>query len=142
MRELTILKQENETLTKEKLQRMVTAKHKEWRNLRRWNRNWDGSLTISTIALTLFITILGTEGINANENYKKAGVGIIGAIVVTIQAIGNAFPVKQRAGGYRTLEAQTITLDNDLTFATTSDELLNIQKQLNNLIVEAARLEQ
>lgn len=104
MPESTILKQENEALTKEKLQRKISDKHKEWRNLRRWNRNWNASLTISTVALTLLITILGTEGINVNEN-KKIGVGIIGAIVVAIQAIGNAFPVKQRAGGYKTLEA-------------------------------------
>jgi hypothetical protein len=88
------------------------------------------------------MAILAIEGIKVDEDSRKVGVGILGAIVVAIQSIGNGFPVKQRAGGYKTLEAQTITLENDLIFAITSDELSNIQKQLNNLILEAARLEQ
>lgn len=142
MSELSILKQQNEPLKKESLQFKLSKKHEEWQKLRKWNRNWDAGLTISTITLTLFITILGTKGIKVDENFRKVGVGVFGAIILAIQSIGNTFPVKQRAGGYRTLEAQTITLDSDLNFATTPDELLNVQKQLNNLIIEAARLEQ
>jgi hypothetical protein len=142
MNQITILKQETQPLGKESLQLKISEKHKEWTRLRRWNRNWDAGLTISTIFLTLAIAVLALDGIKLDENYRKISGGILGAIVVAIQSIGNGFPVKQRAGGYKTLEAQTITLENDLNFATAPDELLNIQKQLNNLILEAARLEQ
>jgi hypothetical protein len=142
MNELTVLKQETKPLNKESLQLQLVERHKEWKKLRRWNRNWDAGITVSTIILTLLMAILAIEGIKVDEDSRKVGVGILGAIVVAIQSIGNGFPVKQRAGGYKTLEAQTITLENDLIFAITSDELSNIQKQLNNLILEAARLEQ
>ena len=132
----------NFNIYKEDVQTKIKENSDLWRERRKINRSWDAVLTILTIVLTLAIAVLGTEGVEVNSNLKKASAGTLGAIVVAIQAIGNAFPVKQRAGGYRILEAQAITLENELTVATAQSDLLAISKQLNSLILEAARLEQ
>lgn len=132
----------NFNIYKEDVQAKIKENSDLWRERRKINRSWDAALTILTIVFTLAIAVLGTEGVEVNSDFKKASAGTLGAIVVAIQAIGNAFPVKQRAGGYRILEAQAITLENELTVATEQSELLAISKQLNSLILEAARLEQ
>jgi hypothetical protein len=123
----------------------ITSKHVEWQNLRRVNRNWDGGLTVSTIILTLFMALLGVEGINMDSNLRKALIGISGGIVVAIQSIGNAFPVKQRAGGYKMIESQAYNLKSKLGFLQEEDEikenLPQIQEEYYKLIVEAAKLE-
>jgi hypothetical protein len=123
----------------------ITSKHVEWQNLRRVNRNWDGGLTVSTIILTLFMAFLGVEGINMDSNLRKALIGISGGIVVAIQSIGNAFPVKQRAGGYKMIESQAYNLKSKLGFLQEEDEikanLPQIQEEYYKLIVEAAKLE-
>lgn len=132
---------------KAKLMQDMLEQQKEWRRLRNINRNWDGSLTITTIILTLFITILGTDGIQIPDNERKIFTGIAGAIVVAINSIGNAFPVKQRAGGYRTLESQTLTLRSKLEYLPDDserlvEELPNITSQFLELIIKSSELEQ
>ena len=83
----------------------ISDKLPEWQMLRRINRNWDGGLTVATILLTLTTTIIGVEGLSLDANARKLWIGTCGGLVVAIQSIGNAFPVKQRAGGYRLLYA-------------------------------------
>ena len=127
---------------KKKLKEEIREQKKEWRRLREINRNWDAGLTLTTISLTLVITVLGTEGIQVSENMRKLLTGISGGIVVAINSIGNAFPVKQRAGGYRTLESQALTLETKLENISEDDKLPNIRSQLVELIIKASELEQ
>lgn len=132
---------------KSKLKEDITSQQQEWRRLRNLNRNWDGGLTVATIVLTLFITVVGTDGIKFTENDRKLWTGICGAIVVAINSIGNAFPVKQRAGGYRTLESQALTLRSRLEYISDDPkeidrELPNITGQFLELIIKASELEQ
>jgi hypothetical protein len=132
---------------KDKLKQDITSQQQEWRRLRILNRNWDGGLTVATIVLTLFITVIGTDGIKVTENDRKLWTGICGAIVVAINSIGNAFPVKQRAGGYRTLESQALTLRSKLEYISDNPEeidreLPNITSQFLELIIKASELEQ
>lgn len=132
---------------KERLKRDIIEQQREWRELKIKNRNWDGFLTITTIVLTLFITIVGTDGIHLHENQRKIFTGIAGAIVVAINSIGNAFPVKQRAGGYKTLESQALTLRSRLEYLpddskNLNEELSNITSQFFELIIKSSELEQ
>lgn len=112
----------------------------EMTRLRRINRNWDASLTITTILLTLIITIM-TSLTQINEDNKKIATGILGGVIVAIQSISNAFPVKQRAGSYRLLQAQTNNLLNDVKYIENIDELKTIEAQLYQLSNEAAKIE-
>jgi hypothetical protein len=96
--------------------------------LRRINRNWDGALTITTIILTLVITLLSTFD-RIDEQDKKIATGIIGGVIVAIQSIGNAFPVKQRAGSYRVLQAQANNLLTDVKYVEDTAELKSIESQ-------------
>jgi hypothetical protein len=108
--------------------------------LRRINRNWDGVLTIITITFTLLISVLSTlEPID--ERDRKIATGILGAVIVAIQAIGNAFPVKQKAGGYRLLQAQANNLILDLRHLENLEELKAIEERYFQLELEAAKME-
>jgi hypothetical protein len=112
----------------------------EMTGLRRINRSWDAGLTITTIILTLAITILSTsDGIN--EQDKKLATGIIGGVIVAIQSIGNAFPVKQRAGSYRILQAQANNLLTDVKYVENTEELKAIEAQFYVLRNDAAKAE-
>jgi hypothetical protein len=51
-----------------------------------------------------------------DEQAKKITTGILGGVIVAIQSIGNAFPVKQRAGSYRLLQAQGNNLLSDVKY--------------------------
>ncbi|PSB10352.1 hypothetical protein C7B69_21940 [filamentous cyanobacterium Phorm 46] len=97
------------------LENEVKELTKEMTRLRRINRSWDAGLTITTIILTLAITILSTSD-RINEQDKKLATGISGGVIVAIQSIGNAFPVKQRAGSYRILQAQANNLLTDIKY--------------------------
>ncbi|MEJ1930621.1 hypothetical protein WDZ92_10070 [Nostoc sp. NIES-2111] len=108
--------------------------------LRRINSSWDAGLTITTIVLTLMITILSSVN-QINEEDKKIGTSILGAVIVAIQAIGNAFPVKQKAGSYRLLQAQASNLLIDAQYAENPEELKNISSQFRQLSIEAAKVE-
>ncbi|BAY38323.1 hypothetical protein NIES2111_26700 [Nostoc sp. NIES-2111] len=108
--------------------------------LRRINSSWDASLTITTIVFTLMITILSSVN-QINEEDKKIGTSILGAVIVAIQAIGNAFPVKQKAGSYRLLQAQASNLLIDAQYAENPEELKNISSQFRQLSIEAAKVE-
>jgi hypothetical protein len=124
----------------------IEKQRKDWRHLRNINRNWDGFLTVSTIVLTLFITVIGTDGIKFADNDRKLLTGVMGAIVVAINSIGNAFPVKQRAGGYRTLESQALTLKSKLIYLVDDSEeikkeLPNISSQFLELIIKSSEIE-
>ena len=123
----------------------IDKKHVEWKKLRIFNRNCDAGLTIATIFLTLFTALLGVEGISMDDTFRKALIGISGGIVVAIQSIGNAFPVKQRAGEYRLVESQAYTLKSKLGFLQTEIEikesLPKIQEEFYKLVSEAAALE-
>ncbi|HAG80885.1 MAG TPA: hypothetical protein DCL61_06865 [Cyanobacteria bacterium UBA12227] len=112
----------------------------EMTRLKRINRSWDAGLTITTIILTLAITTLTTlEPID--EQAKKITTGILGGVIVAIQSIGNAFPVKQRAGSYRLLQAQAKNLLSDVKYLENTDELKNIESQFYELNKEAAKIE-
>ena len=135
---------------KEELKRIndeIDKHHTEWRRLRQFNRNCDAGLTITTIVLTLFTTILGVEGISFgdNDNIRKALIGLSGGLVVAVQSIGNAFPVKQRAGGYQLLQGQAYTLKSKLGYLQQDDEinakLPQIREEYYKLIAEADKLE-
>jgi hypothetical protein len=108
--------------------------------LRRINRNWDGALTITTIILTLVITLLSTFD-RIDEQDKKIATGIIGGVIVAIQSIGNAFPVKQRAGSYRVLQAQANNLLTDVKYVEDTAELKSIESQFYLLRNDAAKAE-
>lgn len=110
----------------------------ELTRLRQINRNWDASLTITTIVLTLVITLLNTLD-RVNEQDKKLVTGIVGGVIVAIQSIGNAFPVKQRAGSYRILEAQANNLLTDVRFVEDLQELQTIESQFYQLRNEVAK---
>jgi hypothetical protein len=105
------------------LEEEIIEHHKIWRNLRKSNSKWDAGLTVTTIILTLALSILGLEGVSIGETQRKIWIGVLGTITVSIQAIGNAFPVKQKAGGYKTLESQAWTLRSRIKFLQTDTEI-------------------
>ncbi len=109
------------------------------------NRNWDGGLTIATITLTLFTALLGVEGISADENLRKALIGISSGIVLAIQSMGNAFPVKQRAGGYQLIQGQAYALKSKLKYLQEDSEIVEklpqMQEEFYKLLAEADKLE-
>lgn len=123
----------------------VSASLAEWQKLRRSNRNWDGGLTIATIVLTLTTTIIGIEGIKLDDGARKLWIGVCGGLVVAIQSIGNAFPVKQRAGGYRLLQGQGYALKSKIAYLQSDDEisksLPNMREEYYKLLTEASKLE-
>jgi hypothetical protein len=133
---------------KEDLQRLyqeISDNHAKWQRLRKFNRNCDGGLTIATIFLTLFIALLGVEGISINDNLRKALIGLSGGVVVAIQSIGNAFPVKQRAGGYQLIQGQAYALKSRLGYLQEDSEIVEklpqIQEEFYKLLAEADKLE-
>jgi hypothetical protein len=113
---------------------------KEMTRFRRINRSWDAGLTITTIILTLAITILSTWD-RIDEQDKKIATTIIGGVVVAIQSIGNAFPVKQRAGKYRILQAQANNLLVDVKYVEGTEELKDIESKFYSLQNDAAKAE-
>lgn len=123
----------------------VSKRLDEWQALRRFNRNWDGGLTIATILLTLTTTIIGVEGIKLDDGVRKLWIGVCGGIVVAIQSIGNAFPVKQRAGGYRLLQGQCYALKSQIAYLQLDDEistsLPKMREEYYKLLTEASKLE-
>ncbi|MCC3406321.1 MAG: hypothetical protein JGK17_12165 [Microcoleus sp. PH2017_10_PVI_O_A] len=122
------------------LENEVKELTQEMTRLRRINRNWDGGLTISTIVLTLVITLLSTWD-RIDEQDKKIATGILGGAIVAIQSIGNAFPVKQRAGAYRILQAQANNLLTDVKYVEGTEELKAIESQFYLLRSDAAKTE-
>ena len=123
----------------------ISDKLPEWQKLRRINRNWDGGLTVATILLTLTTTIIGVEGLSLDANARKLWIGICGGLVVAIQSIGNAFPVKQRAGGYRLLYAQGLALKSKAGYLSKPDEIMAALPQMRveyyKLLIEASKIE-
>ena len=93
----------------------------------------------------MFISILGVEGISLDNNLRKALIGLSGGIVVAIQSIGNAFPVKQRAGGYKALESQARTIKSKLGYLKSDEEiqkdLPNLREQFYGLVSKSAELD-
>jgi hypothetical protein len=130
---------------KKTLEEDIIEYHKTWKNLRRTNSQWDAGLTVSTIFLTLALSILGLEGVPVSETSRKIWIGVLGTVTVSIQAIGNAFPVKQRSGGYKTLESQAWTLRSKIKFLQTDEEICDklpgIQEQFYELVSRSADLE-
>jgi hypothetical protein len=122
------------------LEKEVKELTQEMTRLRRINRNWDGGLTITTIVLTLIITLLSTWD-RIDEQDKKIATGIIGGVIVAIQSIGNAFPVKQRAGAYRILQAQANNLLTDVKYVEGTEELQALESQFYLLRSDAAKTE-
>ena len=123
----------------------ISDKLPEWQKLRRINRNWDGGLTVAPILLTLTTTIIGVEGLSLDANARKLWIGICGGLVVAIQSIGNALPVKQRAGSYRLLYAQGLTLKSKAGDLNNPDEIVAVLPQMRDefykLLIEASKLE-
>jgi hypothetical protein len=117
----------------------------EWQRLRRHNRNWDGGLTIATILLTLTTTIVGVEGLKLDDQTRKLVIGLCGGVVVAIQSIGNAFPVKQRAGGYRLLQGQAYTLRSRAEYLQSVEDIRSalpgMREEYYKLLSEASKLE-
>lgn len=122
------------------LEEEVKQLTQEMTRLRRINRSWDGGLTITTIVLTLIITLLSTWD-RIDEQDKKIATGIIGGVIVAIQSIGNAFPVKQRAGAYRILQAQANNLLTDVKYVEGTEELKALEFQFYLLRSDAAKTE-
>ena len=123
----------------------ISDKLPEWQKLRRINRNWDGGLTVATILLTLTTTIIGVEGLSLDANARKLWIGICGGLVVAIQSIGNAFPVKQRAGGYRLLYALALTLKSKAGYLNKPEEIMAALPQMRDeyykLLIVASKIE-
>lgn len=117
----------------------------DWQRLRRYNRNWDGGLTIATIILTMTMTIIGIEGIKLDSVERKLWIGVCGGLVVAIQSIGNAFPVKQRAGGYRLLQGQGHALMSKIAYLQSDEEIADILPSLREeyykLLADASKIE-
>ena len=117
----------------------------KWQKLRRINRSWDGGLTIATIVLTLTTTIIGIEGLKLDDGARKLLIGVCGGLVVAIQSIGNAFPVKQRAGGYRLLYAQGLALMSKAEYLQSPEEiektLPQMREEYYKLLIEASKIE-
>lgn len=134
------LQEELKTFTSE-----VSVSLDEWQKLRRYNRSWDGGLTIATIVLTLTTTIIGVEGIKLDDGTRQLWIAVGGGLVVAIQSIGNAFPVKQRAGGYRLLQSQGYALKSRIAYLQTDDEistsLPSMREEYYKLLAEAGQLE-
>ena len=122
------------------LEKEVKELTQEMARLRRINRNWDGGLTITTIVLTLIITLLSTWD-RIEEPDKKIATGILGGVIVAIQSIGNAFPVKQRAGAYRILQAPANNLLTDVKYVEGPEELNALESQFYLLRNDAAKTE-
>lgn len=122
------------------LEKEVKELTQEMTRLRRINCNWDGGLTITTIVLTLVITLLSTWD-RIDDQDKKIATGILGGVIVAIQSIGNAFPVKQRAGAYRILQAQANNLLTDVKYVEGTEELKAIESQFYLLRSDAAKTE-
>jgi hypothetical protein len=137
----TINNADNGSLSQANLNTDVTDNYKQWKKLRRLNQGFDVGLTLSTILLTLIVTILGTEGIKLDDNFRKGSIGIIGGFIITTQSIATKFGIRKKAEGYRNIEAKAIVLQNDLDIAANHDQLLEIHKKLNDLIMEAAAIE-
>lgn len=125
---------------RENLEKQIQVLTNEMTRLKRVNRNWDAGLTITTITLTLFITILSNVH-TVRENDRRIITNIIGGIIVAIQSLNNAFPVKQRAGSYRLLQAQANNLLLDVRHVESLNELHNIEVGLFQLQTEAAKVE-
>jgi hypothetical protein len=125
---------------RQNLQNQIEKLTHDTSRLRRINGSWDASLTITTIILTLMITIL-TSLNQIDEQNKKVTTSILGAVIVNIQAIGNAFPVKQKAGSYRLIQAQTSNLLIDVQYVEKMEELKNISSQFRQLSIESAKVE-
>lgn len=136
-KELTQASIENK---RKELEKEVKKLTQEMTQLRRINRNWDGGLTIATIILTLVITLLSTFD-RIDKQDKKIATGIIGGVIVAIQSIGNAFPVKQRAGSYRILQAQANNLLTDVKYVEDTEELKAIESQFYLLRNDVAKAE-
>jgi hypothetical protein len=137
----TINNADNGSLSQANLTTDVTDNYKQWKKLRRLNQGFDVGLTLSTILLTLIVTILGTEGIKLDDNFRKGSIGILGGVIITTQSIATKFGIRKKAEGYRNIEAKAIVLQNDLDIAANHDQLLEIHKKLNDLIMEAAGIE-
>jgi len=123
----------------------ITNELNKWQKLRRINRNWDGGLTIATIVLALTTAIIGIDGLKLNDLERKLWIGVCGGLVVAIQSIGNAFPVKQRAGGYRLLYAQGLALKSKAEYLQSHDEITASLPQMRDeyykLLIEASKIE-
>lgn len=76
-----------------------------------------------------------------DEQAKKITTNILGGVIVAIPSIGNAFPVKQRAGSYRLVQAQANNLLSDVKYLENPEELKNIEVQFYELNKEAAKIE-
>ncbi|RUT05901.1 hypothetical protein DSM106972_031070 [Dulcicalothrix desertica PCC 7102] len=125
---------------RENIEKQIEVLTNEMTRLKRVNRNWDAGLTITTIILTLFITILSNVN-TVKENDRRIITNIIGGVIVAIQSLNNAFPVKQRAGSYRLLQAQAGNLLLDVRHVESLEELHNIEVCLFQLQTEAAKVE-
>ena len=112
----------------------------------RINRSWDVGLTAFSIGFALAITVVGLLDESKVWN-KKLVTGVLGAGLVAIQSASSSFPVKQRSGGYRLLEAQLINLEYELLYKGYTGKELDdkeakvILEKLYDLRKEAAKLE-
>lgn len=123
----------------------LSASLSEWQKLSRFNRSCDGGLAIATIVPTLTATIIGIEGVNFDDAQRKAWISGFGGLVVAIRSIGNAFPVKERAGGYRLLDGQGYTLKSKIAYLQSAEEISTtlslIREDYYKLLVEASKIE-
>lgn len=119
------------------------------RSARRANQNWDFSLTVLAVLLTLAITLLGGLTFEGEfENGKRKYIIGLGVCGVAVQAFISAYPMRQKLNGYRTVEARAknlITKIESLPSKLTEEELdrksSDIRNELCLLRMEQAKVE-
>jgi hypothetical protein len=93
----------------------------------------------------LTTTIIGVEGLKLEDSARKLCIGVCGGIVLAIQLIGNAFPVKQRAGGYRLLYAQGLALRSKAEYLQAPEDikasLPQMREEYYKLLIESSKTE-
>ena len=131
------------------LKREATKFNSGVRSARRANQNWDFSLTVLAVLLTLAITLLGGlsfEG--AFEQGKRKYIIGLGVFGVAVQAFISAYPMRQKLNGYRTVEARAknlITKIDSLPSKLSEEELEQKSNEIRNelcfLRMEQAKVE-
>lgn len=131
------------------LKREATKFNAGVRSARRSNQNWDFSLTVLAILLTLAITLLGgltfEGGFEAGKRKYIIGLGVCG---VAVQAFISAYPMRQKLNGYRTVEARAknlLTKIESLPSKLTEEEVDRKSNEIRNelcfLRMEQAKVE-
>ena len=133
----------------DKLKREATRFNAGVSSARRANQNWDFSLTVLSILLTLSIILLGGLTVEGDfEAGKKKYIVGLGVCGVAVQAFISAYPMRQKLNGYRTVEARAknlMTKIESLPSKLTEEEVERKSDEIRNelclLRMEQAKVE-